>query len=102
MNTKIVSDRKCSTSLLQIMKNLLKRTCTLSALGITSYLAGIYSERRKHTSDNSVSDLSFLERLPAFPLVGTVSAAVPIPQEKVIDDVPKIGDSVAVRSAQVT
>ncbi|XP_065226898.1 endonuclease G, mitochondrial-like [Planococcus citri] len=79
------------------MKSFLMKNGVISAVGITAYLAGRFSERWK----NSDESLSLFENLPAFPLVGTVSAAVPIPEEKSIEPYAKSGDNVAVRSAQI-
>lgn len=83
------------------MMNILKRSGAISVVGISAYLAGKFSERKKYLCDDALN-FSLLEKFPALPLVGTVSAAVPVPEEKFIDESPKLGESnVAIRSAQV-
>lgn len=79
------------------MKSFLFKNGAISVVGITAYLAGKFSDRWKNPDESSL----LFRNLPAFPLVGTVSAAVPIPEEKNIQPYFKSGDNVAARSAQV-
>ncbi|XP_067632025.1 endonuclease G, mitochondrial [Eurosta solidaginis] len=69
-------------------KRLIKNVLVCATVAASAYYTGKYIERQQHQLEAENSSLAReacikLERLPALPIFGTVSAAVPIPAQEV-------------------
>lgn len=67
------------------MKKYLLRTTIISVSGTIGFLIGQQSEKRNNEQIQNRL-VSVIENLPGLPLFGTVSAAVPVPNENDIYD----------------